>query len=106
MAAPPRPPTTAPPTGAPTVEPTTAPLAAPMAPPVTARWPGVSPQAAVSSASIEARAARVAVRDMRISLKTLLTTGTARRSASCDAVTGLAQRPGERSAAAVALDQR
>ena len=46
-AAPPRPPTTAPPTVLPVAAPTAAPPPAPMAPPVTARWPGVSPQAVV-----------------------------------------------------------
>jgi hypothetical protein len=64
-AAPPRPPTTAPPTVLPVAAPTAAPPPAPMVPPVTARWPGVSPQAVViAKANPIAMVARVAVRDM------------------------------------------
>src|SRR3979490_2221513 len=67
MAAPPRPPTTAPASGLPAAAPTSAPPPAPMAPPVSARCPGVSPQAEVASASA-AQTARYVIRDMSGSL--------------------------------------
>src|SRR5258707_14414976 len=67
MAAPPRPPTTAPASGLPAAAPTSAPPPAPMAPPVSARCPGVSPQAAVANASA-AQTARYVIRDMSGSL--------------------------------------
>jgi hypothetical protein len=78
-AAPPSPPTTAPPAVLPVAAPTAAPPAAPIAPPVTARWPGVSPQAESRTEKAAVITARLRSRSILLSLATVADTPASHR---------------------------